>query len=270
MAKKKGLLELMQKDLIHGASWYFEMAIKFLESTGGNNLAENIEAIRHLRPMGSLTNLIELLQDVRNEGEFSKKISNLKKYRINAENDLKIILSKLGFRSFITISHSAALLSLLEVRSPKSMYLMESRPGSEARRALTEYSKYTEVIIVPDSAICVFIEKSDAVIFGADGIYSAGFAINKIGSRPLAACAKMQKVPVYVIMETYKACDTEPSFDTERDFRYSGKSIKVPLFEKIPLNEIDYLITETGIFTNPTQSDVKHMHDHFIQSVREI
>ncbi|MEM0160735.1 MAG: hypothetical protein QW258_04755 [Thermoplasmata archaeon] len=270
MRKKEELLELMKKDLIHGSSWYFDRTLELLKDTDLDDLAENLKAIKILRPMGALTNIVEVLQNTKDVRELKIKIENLKKYRINAKEDLKKIVSKLEFRSFITISYSSAILSLLEISRPHHVYLMESRPGSEVRKALKEYSKYADIRVVPDSAIWGFIEKSDLVIIGADGIYSGGFVINKIGSRPLISCAKMLNVPIYVVMESYKASDTDPSIITEMDFRYFGHSINVPLFEKVPLSEISYLITESGIFADPKPSDIKHMHDHFIHSVTSI
>ncbi|MGC8497135.1 MAG: hypothetical protein ACP5NL_03955 [Thermoplasmata archaeon] len=267
MKNKTETLELMKKDLIHGSSWYFDRALELLKDTGIEDLPENLEAIKMFRPMGTLANIVEALQGTKDEQELKIKIENLKKYRTNAKNGLKKIAAKLEFRSFITISYSSAILSLLEISSPDRIYLMESRPGSEARKALKEYSRYSEISVVPDSAICGFIEKSGSVIIGADGIYSAGFAINKIGSRPLILCAKTLNVPVYVAMESYKACNAGPSTVTETDFRYCGQGIKVPLFEKIPLTEISHLITDAGIFADPKPSDIKHMHDHFIWSI---
>ncbi len=270
MANKKELLKLMKKDLVHGSSWYFDRALELLNDTDLDDLPENLENIKMLRPMGTLANIVAVLQNTKNMQELNIKIENLKKYRINATKKLKKVLSELELRSFITISYSAAVLALLEVSRPDHIYLMESRPGSETRKALIEYAKYADIKVVPDSAIWEFIEKSEAVIIGADGIYSAGFAINKVGSRPLISCAKMLNVPVYVVIESYKSSDTAPPTITETDFRYSGQRIKVPLFEKIPLNEINYLITESGIFTDPEPSDIKHMHDQFIRSVNSI
>jgi translation initiation factor 2B subunit (eIF-2B alpha/beta/delta family) len=111
------------------------------------------------------------------------------------------------------------------------------------------------------------MEESEVIVFGADGIYSDGFIVNKIGSRSLVACGSMLKVPIYVISESYKASKVCPCNLKVIDYEIFGHSTRIPLFEKLELEKINFLVTNVGIYPNPKSADIINIHNHFIQSV---
>lgn len=263
--KKTDLLEKMEKDRVHGSSWYFDMALAVLEKATPETLQQILQSLSKLRPMGSLTNIVSAFKNLATEEQIHGEILRLKNYRETARQNINKHLKNLHFEALITISYSSAVLSLLKYGAVDKVYLMESRPGTECRKALKEYSKYAKTVIVPDSAICVYMELANAAVIGADAVYSAGILVNKIGSRPLVACANMLHVPAYAIAESYKASDVYAGISEYIEFKYAGQSMKISMFEKIELQKINYLISDIGIFKNPENDAVVKMHENFLK-----
>uniref|UniRef100_T1L061 EIF-2B GDP-GTP exchange factor subunit alpha n=1 Tax=Tetranychus urticae TaxID=32264 RepID=T1L061_TETUR len=90
------------------------------------------------------------------------------------------------------------------------------------------FSHGIQCSLILDAAIGHFIEKVDMVMVGADGVVENGGIINKIGTYPLALCAKAFNKPLYVLAESYKFIRHYPlnQADIPQPIRGSDKRIR--------------------------------------------
>lgn len=134
--------------------------------------------------------------------EYFKKYENDKKFRekILIEKSIKY-LSK--YSSFLTISNSQTLqaffIALSHVKRIK-VIISEGRPILEGRILAKNLSRYNiEVSLITEAMIADAMKDIDVVLIGADKVLPDGSLVNKVGSRPLAICAKYFKKPFFVI-----------------------------------------------------------------------
>jgi translation initiation factor 2B subunit (eIF-2B alpha/beta/delta family) len=255
------LLKSMKDDFVHGSSWYYEMSIQYIEKYKGK-IDDALENLADIRPgMCSISNIIEAISIAKDKNDFNLIVNNLKNFGKNARK--KISENPIEANTVITISNSSAVKDILMVSKVKRIYLMESVPGNESQNAKRELSKFADVVLIPDSSIFQFIEFSDCAIIGFDGIYSAGYLTNKVGTFPLIYTSNYLGIPTIAVGESYKATDGYPPPPLK--INYNG--INVGIFDKVPLSFISELITDTGTIKNPGPQDVIKMKNYFIQTV---
>jgi len=255
------LLQIMKNDLIHGASWYYEKSIEYIEKYPGDiNVA--LQNLADLRPgMASITNIVRVISDALKADKLIEALNNLKEFGQTAKK--KLSKNTIEASAVITISNSTAVRALLENSKIKKIYLMESFPGEESQAAKIELSKFADVTVIPDSSIYQFAEFSDYAVIGFDGLFAGGYLVNKVGSFPLACISNYLKLPVVAVGESYKATDGFPPPSLKVEY----KGIKVGLFERVPLSLISVLITDAGTKAKPQGSDVLDIQNYFISSI---
>ncbi|MEK6884574.1 MAG: hypothetical protein AABY22_33385, partial [Nanoarchaeota archaeon] len=136
----------------------------------------------------------------------------------------------------------------------------ETRPLLQGRKTSKELTNAgVNVTQYIDSAALVAITRGkgdvqvDKVFFGADAILNNGI-INKIGSGMFAQIAFKNKVPVYIIADSWKFSPKNVKIE-ERDFREiwekAQKNIKIknPAFEFVPEKYIKAIVSEYGILS---------------------
>jgi len=142
------------------------------------------------------------------------------------------------------------------------VYNTETRPLYQGRKTSKELSnsriKVTQFV---DSAAKIALIKKQStkkvskVFFGADALLKNG-AINKVGSGMFAQIAYDNKIPVYIVADSWKYSPKNIKLE-ERNFyevwkKLSKKShveIKNPAFELIPKKYIKAVISELGILS---------------------
>lgn len=137
------------------------------------------------------------------------------------------------------------------------VYNTETRPLYQGRKTSRELSKAgIKVTQFVDSAIGVALSKEqgtkkvDKVFLGADAILKNGI-INKIGSETIAKLARQEKIPVYIIADSWKYSPKKIKLE-ERDFhevwkklpRKSKIKVENPAFEFVPNKLVEKIITE--------------------------
>ncbi|WP_243681321.1 hypothetical protein [Vulcanisaeta souniana] len=174
----------------------------------------------------------------------------------------------------MTISYSSAVrvaLSKWGGRCIDGLYIMESRPGDEITQAIKDYSnRVGSVIPIPDSAIASFMNKVNYVIVGADGLYSDGYFLNKVGTETLLIVARKFDVNTIVVAESYKAVTGGINDVYAISVEIGGLSARVPLFDKVPLDLVDHLITDFEIIKKPKPSNIEDLREHFINNVLRV
>lgn len=222
----------MKEDYVHGASWYLIKSIDYLEK--GGNFSELL-TVR--RGMASIQTVVEVYENFGPSG-----LNYLKSYAKN------IVFPPTGCTSAITISYSNAVLHAIK-NGIKRVVLLESKPGNETEMAYNEYSRYAEVILVPDLTMEYFSSGIECMVVGADGVYTDGL-VNKIGTKVLSKIFPGKKIAV---LESFKVSDgPSPDFH-EVELR----GVRIPLFDLTPLSAFHEFITELGRYNSEEILNVK-------------
>jgi translation initiation factor 2B subunit (eIF-2B alpha/beta/delta family) len=96
------------------------------------------------------------------------------------------------------------------------------------------------------------IKKADMMVIGADALLKNGDIINKIGSNMFAEIAYDNKVPVYVIADSWKFSKRDVKIE-EREYKeiwkHAPKNVRIknPAFEKVQSKYITAIVSELGI-----------------------
>ena len=113
-----------------------------------------------------------------------------------------------------------------------------------------------KVTMFVDSALGVALskeqgtKKANKVFLGSDALLKKGI-VNKIGSEVVCQVAKNNKIPVYIIADSWKYSPKEIKLE-ERDFHEIWKQvpkkiqIRNPAFEFVPKKYIKGIISEFG------------------------
>lgn len=142
------------------------------------------------------------------------------------------------------------------------VYNTETRPLYQGRKTARELErKGIKVTTFIDSAAAIALEKenkkdkiyTDKIFFGADAILKEG-VINKIGSGLFAEIAYKNKIPIYIIADSWKFSPRNVKIE-ERSFKEVWEKvpphikIKNPAFELVKKQYIKAIVSEFGILS---------------------
>ncbi|XP_067133280.1 translation initiation factor eIF2B subunit alpha [Centruroides vittatus] len=157
------------------------------------------------------------------------------------------------------------LVEAFEAKKRFHVYVTESCPNRNGLQ-MCEWLKDKGIpyTLILDAAIGYIMEKIDLVLVGAEGIVESGGIINKIGTYPLAICARKMNKPFYVLAESIKFVRLYPlnQKDIPDQFKYNPQTVKNkdlskehPLVDFTPPSYITLLFTDLGILTPSAVSD---------------
>ncbi|MCX6746828.1 MAG: hypothetical protein NTU63_01700 [Candidatus Pacearchaeota archaeon] len=138
------------------------------------------------------------------------------------------------------------------------VYNTETRPLFQGRKTATELRKEgIKVTMFVDSALEDALtgegelKKVNKVFLGADALLKKGI-INKIGSELIARVAKDEKIPVYIIADSWKFSNKKIPIEQRKLNEVwnrvpKGIRIKNPAFEFIRRKYITRIISELGL-----------------------
>ncbi len=147
-------------------------------------------------------------------------------------------------------------------RKKFQVYTTETRPLFQGRKTAKELKKAgIKVTMFVDAAASIALEKeskkdktySNKVFFGADAILQKGI-INKIGSGLFSEIAYKNKIPVYIIADSWKFSPGNVKIE-ERSFHEVWKKvpehikIRNPAFELIKKEYVKAIVSELGILS---------------------
>jgi ribose 1,5-bisphosphate isomerase len=132
------------------------------------------------------------------------------------------------------------------------------RYGERAARELAEAR--IPVMYIDDTTVGVYISGITKVLVGADRITADSKVMNGAGTYTVAAAAKMNNIPVYVLCETLKfdftigssKVDLEDRGNTgliEEGILPSGVKMSNPTFDITPIDFITAIVSENGVIT---------------------
>ena len=135
------------------------------------------------------------------------------------------------------------------------VYNTETRPLFQGRKTARELKKAgIKITMFVDSAVGVVLsgeqgnKKPDLVLLGADALLKKG-VVNKIGSETIAKLAKQEKIPVYIVADSWKSTKKKilmegRKLDEVWDNAPKGLKMKNPSFEFVDKKYISGIVTE--------------------------
>ncbi|MBU1136604.1 MAG: hypothetical protein ABIG37_01350 [Nanoarchaeota archaeon] len=214
-----------------------------------------------------------LLVNVLNKADKEGQEFILKHLEITQEKINKFVLKLIKNNSVVfTHCHSLSVVNALIYAKKKGkkfeVYNTETRPLYQGRKTATELAKAgIKITNFIDSGARIALTKSqdtrdvDLIFFGADAILKKG-VINKVGSGMFAESAFLNKIPIYILADSWKFANKIKL--EERDFKEvwkktpKGIKIKNPAFEMIPKKYVKAIISDLGILS----------YDKFLKNVR--
>lgn len=166
--------------------------------------------------------------------------------------------------TIFTHCHSTNVVSSLVYSKKKGknfqVFNTETRPLFQGRKTARDLKKANiQVTHFVDSAIAFALEKENRkdkifvnkVFLGADALLKQGI-INKIGSKLIAEIAFNNKIPLYIIADSWKFSSKKIPIENRSlnevwDKAPKDVKIKNPAFEFVPKKYITAIITEKGL-----------------------
>ena len=180
--------------------------------------------------------------------DFAQEKINKSVFRLIKKNDV-----------IFTHCHSTNVVNALIYSKKKArkfeVYNTETRPLFQGRKTARELRRAgIKVTMFVDSALGVALSKEqgtkkvDKVFLGADALLKNGI-INKIGSETIARIAKQEKIPVYVIADSWKYSNKKILIEQRKlneiwDKAPKGIKMKNPAFEFVEKKYIKKVVTE--------------------------
>ena len=256
--------------------------IKEVKIQGARNIARKALYAYSLIPTPKSKRLLlssrptePMLEKVLNEMKKKsyKKITEHFDYAQDVINENVIKLIKNGDVIF-THCHSTNVSNALIYAKRKGkkfeVYNTETRPLMQGRRTAKELSNANiKITMFVDSALEDALsgegklKKVNKVFLGADALLKDGI-INKIGSELVAKIAKDEKIPFYIIADSWKYSLKKVPIENRSlneiwDKAPKNIRIKNPAFEFVPKKYIRRIISELGILS----------YDKFISKARK-
>ena len=202
-------------------------------------------------------------KEILNHFDFAQKKINENVFRLIKNNEI-----------IFTHCHSTNVVNALIYSKKKGkkfeVYNTETRPLFQGRKTSQELKKAKiNVTIFIDSALGVALQKNKnkkvtKIFIGADALLKNGI-INKIGSGIISKIAQQEKIPVYIIADSWKFTKNKISIEQRNlnevwDNAPKKIKIKNPAFEFVDKKYISGIISELGTMR----------YDEFIQKQQKL
>ncbi|KAM3723149.1 Translation initiation factor eIF-2B subunit alpha [Dirofilaria immitis] len=149
------------------------------------------------------------------------------------------------------------------------IFVTESRPDESGAIMINALKNAgIQCTLIMDAEIGYLMETINLVMVGAEGVMETGGIINKIGTNPMAVCAKAIHKPFFVMAESIKFVKEYPlnQNDIPIEFKYTASTLKkheidgdfsseYPLVDYTPPQYINLLFTNLGILTPAAVGD---------------
>jgi translation initiation factor 2B subunit (eIF-2B alpha/beta/delta family) len=239
---------------IQGATNIAKAALKAYELIPSKRSVKKLLKSRPTEPM--MENVLELAE--KNENEKIFEHFSLTQEKIN-KSVIKLMKKK---EIIFTHCHSTnvvnALIHAKKNKKKFEVYNTETRPLFQGRKTAKQLRKAKiKTTMFVDSAIGVALSKEQGtkkvtkVFLGADALVKEG-VVNKIGSEVIARIAKQEKIPVYIIADSWKFTKAKIPLEQRKLNEIWDKApkeikIKNPAFEFVDKKYITGIVTELGV-----------------------
>jgi translation initiation factor 2B subunit (eIF-2B alpha/beta/delta family) len=260
MVDKKRIFNKITNDIkqikIQGARNIAKKALYAYSLIPNKNSAKKLKSLRPTEPMlEKVLVLVEKMpyKEILEHFDFAQQKIN--KHVINLIRNGDIIF---------THCHSTNVVNSLIYAKKKGkkfeVYNTETRPLFQGRKTSKELRRSgIKVTMFVDSAIAIAIEKenrkdktyANKIFIGADALLKDGI-INKIGSGMISELAYRNKIPVYIIADSWKFSKNKVPIENRslnEIWNRAPKNIKIknPAFEFVKKKYITGIVTEFGL-----------------------
>jgi translation initiation factor 2B subunit (eIF-2B alpha/beta/delta family) len=260
MNKQKRLAEFNKiiRDIksvkIQGARNVAKAALKAYQLIPNKNSKKKLFSLRPTEPM--MENILDLasknkFQEIQFHFDDVRDKINKEVFRLIKKDDV-----------IFTHCHSTNVINSLIYSRKKGkkfqVYNTETRPLFQGRKTAKQLKRAgIKVTIFVDSALGIALSreqgtrKADKVFLGADALVKKG-VINKVGSEVIARIARAEKIPVYIIADSWKFTNKYVPIE-QRELNEvwdnAPKKIKIknPAFEFVKKKYITGIISEYGL-----------------------
>jgi translation initiation factor 2B subunit (eIF-2B alpha/beta/delta family) len=253
---KRGKFNKIASDIkslkIQGARNIARAALEAYELFPTNATKKKLLATRPTEPM------MENVLDMASQGKPPKEIQKHFNTAQDAINKKVFKLIHSGDVIF-THCHSTNVINALIYAKKKGkkfeVYNTETRPMFQGRKTARDLKKAgIKVTMFVDSALGIALskeqgtKKADKVFLGADALLKKGI-INKVGSEVIARIARQEKIPVYVIADSWKFTKNKIPLENRKLNEVWGKApkgikLKNPAFEFVKKKYVTRIVTE--------------------------
>jgi len=269
---KRKQLKKIYKDIkqikIQGATNIAKAAIRAYMISPKKSTIRKLKSLRPTEPM--LQNVLDKLEKADNKKTKQKKADNkqqiLQHFNQAQEKINKHTLKLINPNNIIfTHCHSTnvvkALIYAKKQKKNFEVYNTETRPLYQGRKTAKQLTKAKiKTTTFTDSALGVALskeqgtKKADKVFLGADAILKNGDIINKIGSETIAIVAKQNKIPVYIIADSWKFTNSNIKLEQRKpgevwDDAPKNIQLKNPAFEKVSKKFVKAIVSELGVLS---------------------
>ena len=253
------LVKLVAEDRSRGAIELARLVVEAFKALAeeGGGVVEAVQLARKfivarpsMVPIGNVACLIAR-ETAKTSLRESTRLVEEKLLRASMESPKRAADLIRGSSVVATLSYSTTVLdTLAEAKESIGLvYVFESRPLGEGLRLAEALRKRgVDVVTVPDSSYAFVSSNSDVLLLGCDSIFPEGYLLNKIGSLPAALAFKSSSKRIVVVGENIKIAPLRVKEARPGEIE---KIEGVPLFERLPLELIDDIITEDGPLKPP-------------------
>ena len=256
--KKKSFNQIAKKIKevkIQGATNIAKYALRAYSLIPSKASKKKLLSLRPTEPM--MENILDLAEKGKSKKEILQHLSETQT-KIN-----KAVLKLIKNNDIIfTHCHSTnvvkALINAKKKKKKFEVYNTETRPLYQGRKTAKELKQAKiKVIMFVDSAVGVALsgeqknKKPDKVFLGADAITKKG-VINKVGSEVISIIAKNNKIPVYIVANSWKFTKSKVPMENRKlnevwDAAPKNIKIKNPAFEFVDKKYIKGVVSEFGL-----------------------
>ena len=244
----------IQEIKIQGARNIAKAALKAYSLVPTKQSKKRLLSLRPTEPM--MENVLDL-------AEKDIPLNQMQEHFTSAQNKINSAIIKLIKSGEVVFTHCHstnvvnALINAKKKYKKFEVYNTETRPLYQGRKTSKELRragiKVTQFI---DSAVGVALSKEqgtkkvDKVFLGADAITKKG-VINKIGSEVIAKLAQQEKIPVYIVADSWKFTKKDLPLEQRKlneVWDQAPKKIKIknPAFEFVDKKYIKAIVSEYG------------------------
>ena len=245
--------------------------IKTIKIQGARNIAREAVKAYFLQPSQKTKKFLlnsrptePMMENVLNLAEKGISKKEILNHFDESQNKINKLVIKLIKNNYVVFTHchsSNVVSALIYARKKKrnfEVYNTETRPLFQGRKtALKLKQNGIKVTLFVDSSVGIALskeqgtKKANLVFLGADALTESGI-INKVGSETIAKLAKIEKIPCYIVADSWKFTNKKITLESRSlneiwDKAPKNIKIKNPSFEFVPKKYITGIITEYGI-----------------------
>ncbi|MEE6210969.1 NUDIX domain-containing protein [Salarchaeum sp. III] len=264
--------ETVREDREHGSAWLSLRALEVLrdaaiDADSRDDLVTLARDFRDARDMVVVANRVNRAMAAADDSaDFADTVQEVLDDAAVADEDAAArAADRITDETVVTLSRSGTVQRALESGDPERVLVAESRPERDGVPVAESLADDCDVTLTTDAAAPALLADADRVLVGADAIQPDGGLVNKTGTYPLALAADRADVPLDAVCARDKVAPerVEPTEESDHALVYDGDAdldVAAPLFETVPSDLVDAVVTEDGVLDGDDIERVAERH----------